>query len=383
MVRSAARRLAALSLALGLATGVSTARSSGCALEVDPSWSFKDADLPFAVTVTGEGTPVIVGAEYFGGKGSPLALRWDGSAWATEPVPVVTEGALVTLHDVTPFGRDEVLAVGTLRTNRTEIVRRTGSAWERMNSPESGDENGQLLGVDARAADDAWAVGKYIVEGRNSPLVLRWNGMAWKAIPAPHPEEADSAVLKDVVALGPRDAVAVGWGVADGGRHFPLIQHWNGVAWEVVPVPDPGGDAMLMGVDAFAANDIWAVGWTADEAGDTASLALHWDGRSWLETNLPETEGRGRLMGVTATSEGGMLAVGDVKDMQGRYAPLAFTWDWSGWGPVPLPAIDTHDAFLASAAAPAPGQVLLVGTHRGPDGFGSLLLRGCTEVEPA
>ncbi len=372
-----------LSLVAGLLIGGSSARSVGCGLQVDPSWSFKDADLLFSVVTPEGGPPVIVGSEYFGGKGAPLALSWDGAEWTKAEIPVVTEGALVTFHDAVALPDGQVLAVGTLRTNRTEIVRWTGSEWLRMNSPEVGEVNSQLLGVDAYGADDGWAVGKYTLDGRGRALTQRWNGASWKVVEAALPEDADSSVLKDVAALGPNDAVAVGWSVADGGQHRALIQRWDGSGWNEVAAPSYEGDAMLMAVDAFGPDDVWAVGWTADLQGDTAPLVLHWDGRSWQQANLPEFEGRGRLHGLTVTAEGGILAVGDVKDEQGRYAPLAFTWDWSGWGPVPLPAIDTYDVFLASAAAPAPGEVIVVGTHRGPDGFGSLLLRGCVAAPPA
>ena len=76
---------------------------------------------------------------------------------------------------------------------------------------------GQLFGVAATSARNAWAVGG-AVSGKT--VVLHWNGATWKRVPSPTP--AGGAVLLGVAAVSARTAWAVGG---------DLILRWNGTAW--------------------------------------------------------------------------------------------------------------------------------------------------------
>ena len=94
------------------------------------------------------------------------------------------------------------------------------------------------------SSDGAWAVGS---EPTSSFLIAHWDGAAWSAIDAEIPLGGAewSAALSDVVALSPSDAWAVGrhQGPPEGdgaAETFPLIEHWDGVAWEVVEVAPAG-----------------------------------------------------------------------------------------------------------------------------------------------
>src|SRR5438067_4164099 len=68
-------------------------------------------------------------------------------------------------------------------------------------------------------------------------------------------------VLGGIVAVSAWDiwAVGNGNGVSDAGQ--PLVEHWNGTSWTIVP--SPRGD--LWSVSALSARDIWAVGSTGTE----------------------------------------------------------------------------------------------------------------------
>ena len=75
----------------------------------------------------------------------------------------------------------------------------------------------------------AWAVG-WSSEGKSS-LVLRWTGTAWQRVASPNPEPADNS-LNAVSASSTGDAWAVGDGMnASNGVWKTVIEHWNGASW--------------------------------------------------------------------------------------------------------------------------------------------------------
>src|SRR5260370_24813295 len=77
--------------------------------------------------------------------------------------------------------------------------------------------------------------------------------------------------LAGVVAITATDAWAVG-SAGSMTRTFigdtidqhtvwePLIEHWDGLQWSIVPGPQLTGQAMLYGVAASSPGDVWAVG---------------------------------------------------------------------------------------------------------------------------
>ena len=77
-------------------------------------------------------------------------------------------------------------------------------------------------------------------------------------------------VLNGAVVLGPCDAWAVG---AAGGStvvNQPLIEHFDGHAWTVIPSPDGGQINELFGVGASSETSAWMVG-----AADGQTLAIN------------------------------------------------------------------------------------------------------------
>jgi len=109
-----------------------------------------------------------------------------------------------------------------------------------------------------------------------------------------------------------------------GGR--PLIEHWDGRAWRIVPSPDTGG-GYLNSVSAVSTRDIWAVGNVRGEP-----LTEQWDGARW--TIVPNPRGPDRpptpgydsrsLWGVVAIAPRDVWAVGTVHDGE---LPLIEHWN--------------------------------------------------------
>ena len=67
--------------------------------------------------------------------------------------------------------------------------------------------SGTLADVAATSASNAWAVGSSGSVASSKPLIVRWNGTAWKQVPSP--ALADGA-LNGVAATSATNAWAVG-----------------------------------------------------------------------------------------------------------------------------------------------------------------------------
>ena len=205
----------------------------------------------------------------------------------------------VSPNDIWAVGREHPYGGGA-----SAIGHYDGTSWSLVPPPDTR----ILHAIDARAADDVWAVGE-------DGLIAHWNGSEWSVVPG---APGANVNLRDIVAVGVDDAWAVG-SAPDGKT---AIMHWNGEAWSLVPSPSPGilGSG-LSGVDAVSPNDIWAVGSSYDsyDPGNFPPyqpkvLSLHWDGVQW--SNVPNPgygspyEGAGALYSVAAPAHDYVLAVG-------------------------------------------------------------------------
>jgi hypothetical protein len=142
--------------------------------------------------------------------------------------------------------------------------------------------------VAAVSARTAWVVG---VTGSDKPVILRWNGIAWRRVPV----RGITGGLLGVAAVSARDAWAVGTtqsffviacsGGATRGvaatKIRPLIFHWNGATWKSVTVPAQPGRAVLTGVAATSAGNAWAVGGLNYLRSTGKVLVLRWNGSAW------------------------------------------------------------------------------------------------------
>ncbi len=118
-------------------------------------------------------------------------------------------------------------------------------AWTALTCPDIG----RLDGVAATGPNDVWAINS----GQSGSL-LHWDGQACHEVPLPAPAAA-------VVALAPDDAWAAG----------SVFQHWDGVAWQVVP----GVSGLQVAALAAAGPvDVWAVGQDAQGFAASAHYAV-------------------------------------------------------------------------------------------------------------
>lgn len=213
----------------------------------------------------------------------------------------------------------------------------------------------ELWDISAASARNAWIVGS----GANEQQAMSWswNGSRWRAVPVPHVPGV--AELHAVAAVDRSDVWAVG---SRSGRSeqirvsHPLVMHWDGHRWAVVPVPSTG-PAILWSVSAVSANDVWAVGAAYHRNQDgkfldegAQPLALHWDGAVWRTVALPWARPGVEIDRVAATGphDVWLLSTGD-QDVRGI---LIERWDGSSWHSIPAP-FGAHDPIRGFAARSA------------------------------
>jgi hypothetical protein len=299
-------------------------------------------------------------------KREPFAVRrWTVTVRGVPPI--VRAGALIT----------SVLTVALLSsTNAQAAAGECGTGWSVLPSPNAGSGDNRLSGVTAVSASDAWAVGSFQPTGGGSKtLIQHWDGTVWTIVPSPN--AGGPSTLAAIDALSANDAWAVGNFVADPfseGGHRTLTEHWNGSAWELVPSPNDGvegGNGRLFGVFAPASNNVWAVGSSFPdvEFPTRQPLIEHWDGEEWQIVPGPSRSPGpwSELFAVSGTSPTDLWAVG-VRDAQvgERFTERALIlhWDGEAWKRVraPLPASRLTPFRLLDVVALTPNDAWAVGT---------------------
>ncbi len=268
-----------------------------------------------------------------------LIMHWNGTAWTRSSEPGFLVGAAAT-------SPDNAWAVGGSNwfdPDATVIYHWNGSDWARQPSPNP-PSGGYFNGVAATSASDAWAVGQTGPgpgEGTSPSdrtLIEHWNGTAWTTMPSPTPAPAGG--LTRVAVVSPSDAWAVGWtGTGTGTGFNALIEHWNGQAWNVVPVPAPAGAGVqLNAVTGISAGNAWAVG-TSTAGPALRGVILHWNGTIWKRAATPAHQPDGYLLGVTASSASSVWAVGqsNSRNCSSRCDTIIEHWNGCMWTVVPSP----------------------------------------------
>jgi hypothetical protein len=312
----------------------------------------------------------------------------------TNPIPpsapTLYSASLVTYHEFDLTGlspgtlyyfrvtscakRECVTATGSFDTYPScpDVVPPVSGSWTKDISPNvSGTtwlEN-HLFGIAAVSDNDVWAVG-WSQEPESPPYVRRpliehFDGNGWSIVPSPFRPDDYYTVLSAVSAASADDAWAVGT-THDGtlpSRTF--IQHWDSTQWRIVPSPSPDSQLNeLLGVTAVSANDVWAVGFRGGTRDDTPlePLILHWDGLNWSQVASPSVIGApNQLSAVAAISADDIWAVGTAGG-----APLSMRWNGSAWSIVPVrPNAGLRTENLTAVSGTASNDVWTVGTGKG------------------
>ncbi|MCB0077065.1 MAG: hypothetical protein KDD73_06535 [Anaerolineales bacterium] len=263
--------------------------------------------------------------------GDALSLRWNGNAWGTAPVP---NPEAIQLRGVATVSEDEAWAVGVDvaaggLNSQTVAFHWTNGAWQRVTTPNpSGEYVDALYDVAALAPDNVWAVGETGGTG-DSSLILNWDGSSWQTVA--------SACNEPLLAIDARSADDI-WAVG-----YDVACHFDGSGWSQFSLPD---SPRLTGVHIVAADDVWAVGGVTTcgaKSCSTSPYSARWNGTSWQEAGLNNYQQTPRtLTDVYATGPNDIWAVGTYS-----IGTAILHNDGSGWTVVPAPDPGSGGALAA------------------------------------
>lgn len=217
----------------------------------------------------------------------------------------------------------------------------TTAHWRAVPSPNTPLAVNALTGITVRTSTDAWAWGDANVAPTNgsgtasnpiqTPLVEHWDGHQWRIVATPQPPEGGQ--ITSLVAVAPDDAWAVGNQLTGGPENTgsgPLLEHWDGRTWTVVPGGAINGN--LSALAALSPDDIWAVGFTGDNV--DPGVIGHWDGREWRSIAHPAPRGGVQFNSISAVAPDDIWAAGRVTQGVGE---VFEHWDGTRWTIVPSP----------------------------------------------
>lgn len=213
-------------------------------------------------------------AVFVGGAAHALVVEWDGQQFAKVAVPGA-DAWYGTLYGVATAPGGAAFAVGSWYAGNAPypepmIVQRTGSAWQVATLPRV--PSARLLGVWARSATDAWAVGTVDYDSAPKPLIMHWDGVVWRRVSAPVAAGSLAAVAGDSAG----NLWVSGANPVPPYIRYPgsLFLRYTGGQWSVAYGPkvngaDPHLSALtsIPGTSAF-----WGVGGVWDPAAETTSL---------------------------------------------------------------------------------------------------------------
>ncbi|MDE3230376.1 MAG: hypothetical protein KGO05_10880, partial [Chloroflexota bacterium] len=248
------------------------------------------------------------------------------------------------------------------------IMRWDGSAWKLVASPAlPSATGGQLDAVAAIAANDVWAVG-----GSSGSLIEHWNGSRWTVAQENTPSSGLGGALTSVSGDSPNDVWATGSGLPDmsgggcGAGNSLVMEHWNGQRWSVVDFPTPaqpagGGFFTFNHVAAAAPNDVWAVGgMRAFTVTQTTPVAEHWNGSQWSVAQ-PSLPSMAIGFASVAARSGAVFAVGQTQLSNGDGATVVGQWNGSQWARVASPSPGSLSNALNGVAVMSARDVWAVG----------------------
>ena len=236
-------------------------------------------------TAVGEFPPPGGGARVAG------ALRWDGTAWVSQPIPDPPS----TLDAVSCPSVNHCVAVGNTGAPAAVAASWDGTSWtvETVPNP-AGALNSSLGGVSCSSDTRCTAVGSYRdIGGVQRTLAEGWDGVSWTIQSTPNPAGSQYSQLSAVSCSSENACRAVGYFETSGGVTTALAERWNGSSWarQTVPVPADAKFSELTGVACVSTGECMAVGLFGPSTGVEVALSERWDGTAWALVAVPAPSG--------------------------------------------------------------------------------------------
>lgn len=256
------------------------------------------------------------------GVESGLVERWNGTSWATQPVPRQNRLALGSVSCVTVRFCE---AIGRAGPAGGIAERWNGTSWTFQSRP--------VTAVDPDSVSCLSVT--FCLSANGFDQVAIWNGTSWTAgRGGPELNGASSVscasthfcVVSGQIVPVTRGAIAM----------------WNGHAWHTTRVPGPA----LATVDAVACAAVRSCEAAGSAAGRGSHVSLfgeRWNGSRWIREPMP-TPSRARWLtqmdAVSCPSRDWCAAVGQYDINTSGTAVLAFAEVWNGtaWTRRPIPS---------------------------------------------
>src|SRR6266567_3685816 len=253
---------------------------------------------------------LLLSLSVLGSTGSPVyAAARDGlscNPWSLIPSPKAGTSSN-ELEGVAVVSASDVWAVGSyfnlnLNSSQTLIERWNGSTWQVVTSPNVGTGNNDLSGVAADLFGSVWAVGGFTnsAQGNDQTLVEHWNGSTWQVVTSPNMGTGNNDLSGVAVDLSGGVWAVGDYFNATRNHQQTLIEREHGGNWQVITSPNAGrSDNDLKGVAVELSGNAWAVGDYTDPNNLFQTLVEHWNGVGWQI--VPSANRRARyslLLGV-------------------------------------------------------------------------------------
>ena len=227
-----------------------------------------------------------------------LAEHWDGTAWTV--VPTINPGTAINeFFDVAAAGPNDVWAVGGDGVGPL-IEHWDGTAWSLVPAPMV--PQGILFGVQAVSSTDVFVVGSDLT----GALMEHWDGNGWSMASVP----AGAYGFNGARAFSDTDVWVVGIDYS-GTPVRALAFHFDGANWTIHTdaTPPGSGNSGLERVFGTTTNDLWAVGNQFTGPGNYTSTPLieHWDGTGWTIVPSSAFPTGGEISDITGTPDGSDL----------------------------------------------------------------------------
>jgi hypothetical protein len=214
-------------------------------------------------------------------------------------------------------------------------LRRDPAGWTATKQPV---DLGRLDDVVVRAADDVCAVGTDETDSQQTgPLMQHWDGSRWTVVPAPQLPAEVAGGLTAVAVAGTGTSRDQGTLWVAGYQHSDtatdpqtVFRHVDG-EWQSVSNKGLEDIRYTWEVVPAADDDVWLAG--------IGGIA-HYDGREWTMAKLPGAVPDGRVINIqdlNVVAPDDIWAVGHRPDDELWRHPLVLHYDGTHWTEIPAP----------------------------------------------
>jgi hypothetical protein len=192
----------------------------------------------------------------------PFIEHFNGKKWSLSGTPFATgNDLLIGVNGIAPISDTDVWMTALDDINgqdgQGEIFHFDGHTWSLFATADA--RASTFRAVAAISSGDVWAVGDQ--NDLQNTLIEHFDGNQWTVIPSPTPANTQVVELWGVTAISSKDVWASGFQEGFDGKNSPLVLHWDGNKWSLVPAPSEGTrSTTTFGIASVAPGDVWVAG---------------------------------------------------------------------------------------------------------------------------